>query len=69
MAYGPESRTMEIILLELRASRRKNGYRFVMVTGKLEGSHYKYPVQVETSGYNSCHIGRNLKQLFPRQFV
>jgi hypothetical protein len=64
MTYGPESRTMEIILLELRASRRH-----VMVTGKVQVSHYKYPVQVETSGYNSCHIGRNLKQLFPREFV
>lgn len=59
---------MEIILYELKASRRKNGCRFLMVTGKQEGPHCTIPVQVETSEYNSSHFGRNLKQLFPRQF-
>jgi len=63
---GPESRKMEFILYELKASRHKNGCRFRMVTGKREGSHCRFPVQVETSGYKSFHFGWNLQQLFPR---
>jgi hypothetical protein len=63
---GLESRTMEIILYELKASRRKNGCWFLMVIAKGEGSHCTFLVQVETSGYNSSHFGRNLKELFPR---
>jgi hypothetical protein len=54
---------------ELKASRCKNECRFLVVTGKLEGSHRTFPVQVETSGYNSSHFERNLKHLFPRQLV